>query len=418
MGSLYQRGDCGGKAGNWIAEYTDHTGRRIKKSTKTRDKKAAGLILAKWEIDVAMRVGGVIDVAAERVAAQVRRPVTEHFEEWMSSLSAKDRDVDYLADVRSRWEKITEYCDWRILTDITAESFEAFIANLKKSKKSKKSELHRSQRTVGQYVQTAKGFTAYCVSTGRLPSNPLTTIKKPNPEVDRRHVRRMLLPDEWTRLAATVEQSGPVLDVPAAERRILYEVAIQTGLRSSELRSLIVASLELSARPHPFVVVGAKSTKNKNAAKQYITVDLAERWFKHLANHGRTGTDPAFQLCSKFNMAELLRRDCIASREAWIAIAEAKENEPEQKKRMKSDFLAVVNHSGETLDFHSLRHTCGAWLAIANVHPKTIQAVMRHSTITLTLDTYGHLMPGAEAGVIDKLSTMLGGSKSGSTEAH
>jgi len=81
MGSLYRRGDCGGEAGNWIAEYTDHTGRRIKKSTRTRDKKAASLILSKWEIDVAMRVGGVIDVAAERVAVQSRRPVTEHFNE-------------------------------------------------------------------------------------------------------------------------------------------------------------------------------------------------------------------------------------------------------------------------------------------------------------------------------------------------
>ena len=416
MGSLYQRGDCGGKAGNWIAEYTDHTGRRIKKSTRTRDKKAASVILAKWEVDVAMRVGGVINVAAERVAEQARRQLSDHFEEWMNSLSAKDRDSDYLADVRSRWLKITEHCDWRILSDITAESFERFITSLKSTKKSKKSTLHRSQRTVGQYVQTAKGFAAYCVSTGRLSSNPLATIRKPNPDADRRHVRRMLLPSEWTRLAATVEQSGPILEVPSAERRILYEVAIQTGLRSAELRSLIVANCDLAARPHPFVTIGAKSTKNKNAAKQYITIDLAERWTKHLAEHHRTGTNPAFHLCSEFYMAKMIRRDCTAAREAWIA--EDKDSEPETKKRTKSDFLAIVNHSGETLDFHSLRHTCGAWLAIQNVHPKTIQAIMRHSTITLTLDTYGHLMPGAEAGAIDKLSTMLGGSNSGSPKAH
>lgn len=416
MGSLYQRGDCGGKAGNWIAEYTDHTGRRVKKSTKTRDKKAASIILAKWEVDVAMRVGGVIDVVAERVAEQSRRQLSEHFDEWMNSLGAKDRDLDYLEDVRSRWTKITEYCDWRILSDITAESFERFVASMKQTKKSKKSELNRSQRTVGQYVQTAKGFTAYCVSTGRMSSNPLATIRKPNPNVDRRHVRRMLLPAEWTRLTATVEQSGPIFEVPAAERRILYEVAIQTALRSAELRSLIIANCELAARPHPFVTVGARSTKNKNAAKQYLTIDLAERWSKYLAEHNRTGIELAFHLCTPFQMAKMLRRDITRARNIWIAEA-GPANEEETKKRTKSDFLAIVNHSGETLDFHSLRHTCGAWLAIQNVNAKTIQSVMRHSTITLTFDTYGHLMPGAEAGAIDKLSTMLSGGENGSNNS-
>ncbi|MBI3862791.1 MAG: site-specific integrase, partial [Planctomycetia bacterium] len=37
-----------------------------------------------------------------------------------------------------------------------------------------------------------------------------------------------------------------------------------------------------------------------------------------------------------------------------------------------------------------MRHTCGAWLAMAGAHPKAVQAIMRHSTIVLTMDTYGH----------------------------
>ncbi len=52
--------------------------------------------------------------------------------------------------------------------------------------------------------------------------------------------------------------------------------------------------------------------------------------------------------------------------------------------REASDFLADVNHEGEHLDFHGLRHTCGAWLAMAGVHPKVVQTVMRHGSITLT----------------------------------
>ncbi|MCA9367984.1 tyrosine-type recombinase/integrase [Candidatus Kaiserbacteria bacterium] len=62
---------------------------------------------------------------------------------------------------------------------------------------------------------------------------------------------------------------------------------------------------------------------------------------------------------------------------------------------------------GQTVDFHSLRHTCGAWLALRNVNPKVIQAVMRHSSISLTLDTYGHLMPSAHEDAIKHFSELM-----------
>ncbi len=68
--------------------------------------------------------------------------------------------------------------------------------------------------------------------------------------------------------------------------------------------------------------------------------------------------------------------------------------------------MLAVNESGEGLDFHALRHTCGAWLALRGVQPKVIQSVMRHSTITLTLDTYGHLIAGAEAAAIASTADM------------
>ena len=38
--------------------------------------------------------------------------------------------------------------------------------------------------------------------------------------------------------------------------------------------------------------------------------------------------------------------------------------------------------------------------AIRSTHPKVIQSVMRHSTITLTMDTYGHLLEGSQAAAI------------------
>ena len=105
----------------------------------------------------------------------------------------------------------------------------------------------------------------------------------------------------------------------------------------------------------------------------------------------------------------MLRDDLAEARNRWIA--DAKSDPQEYAQRQQSDFLADTNHEGQVVDFHSLRHTCGAWLAMAGEHPKTIQTVMRHSTITLTMDTYGHLFPGQEAGAIERLEYLFIGSR-------
>ncbi len=80
----------------------------------------------------------------------------------------------------------------------------------------------------------------------------------------------------------------------------------------------------------------------------------------------------------------------------------------DRSRREESDFLLATNHEGEQFDFHALRHTCGAWLAMSGVHPKVVQTVMRHSAITLTMDTYGHMFPGHEADAVGKLPGMFG----------
>ena len=143
----------------------------------------------------------------------------------------------------------------------------------------------------------------------------------------------------------------------------------------------------------PFILCRAGATKNRQEARLYLRPEMAEALKGHLAT--RTGKGAVFTLPSKFNMADMLRADLAAARCAWLAAAN--DDPHELARRQNSDFLADVNHEGHVLDFHSLRHSCGAWLAIAGAHPKEIQTVMRHSTITLTMDTYGHLVPGQEA---------------------
>jgi integrase len=45
---------------------------------------------------------------------------------------------------------------------------------------------------------------------------------------------------------------------------------------------------------------------------------------------------------------------------------------------------------------HELRHSYAAMMIAAGVNAKALQTFMGHASITVTLDTYGHLMPGSE----------------------
>ncbi|MCY4655134.1 MAG: tyrosine-type recombinase/integrase [Dehalococcoidia bacterium] len=51
----------------------------------------------------------------------------------------------------------------------------------------------------------------------------------------------------------------------------------------------------------------------------------------------------------------------------------------------------------EGVRFHDLRHTHASLLLAANVPIHVVQARLGHASIQITVDTYGHLMPNADA---------------------
>ena len=53
--------------------------------------------------------------------------------------------------------------------------------------------------------------------------------------------------------------------------------------------------------------------------------------------------------------------------------------------------------------FHDLRHTCASLLIAQGAHPKAIQAHLGHSSIQVTMDRYGHLLPDALEHLADRL---------------
>src|SRR5262245_56364423 len=84
------------------------------------------------------------------------------------------------------------------------------------------------------------------------------------------------------------------------ERTLLYAVAIQTGLRSGELRSLKRSQLFLAGET-PFITCAAGSTKNGVAARQYIKPDLARKLAQHIVT--KTPAAPVFDLPASEDVA-------------------------------------------------------------------------------------------------------------------
>ena len=61
----------------------------------------------------------------------------------------------------------------------------------------------------------------------------------------------------------------------------------------------------------------------------------------------------------------------------------------------------------EPILLHECRHTYASLMIAAGVSAKALSTYMGHSTITLTLDRYGHLLPGNETEAAQLLDTYL-----------
>jgi integrase len=59
------------------------------------------------------------------------------------------------------------------------------------------------------------------------------------------------------------------------------------------------------------------------------------------------------------------------------------------------------------LRFHDLRHSFAGMLIASGIHAATILDMMGHSSITVTVDTYGHRLPGLDEEAASGLETML-----------
>jgi len=206
------------------------------------------------------------------------------------------------------------------------------------------------------------------VQDRRAGESPLEHLKGVRVlQTDLRHPRRALEVAE-VRSLLEVTKTGPVrFGMTGPERSMLYRLAIETGLRRNELRSLKVSSFDFEN--HTVTVTGAY-TKNRSQSVVSLRKDTATELQVFFA--GKMVDMQAFNVPDR--TAEMIRAD------------------------LEDASIPYVD-DGFFFDFHAQRHETSTLLAASGVHPKTAQSYMRHSDINLTMTAYGHTLTGQEAAV-------------------
>ncbi|WP_254151229.1 tyrosine-type recombinase/integrase [Candidatus Chloroploca mongolica] len=76
---------------------------------------------------------------------------------------------------------------------------------------------------------------------------------------------------------------------------------------------------------------------------------------------------------------------------------------------MLRHFKSVLTKLGlpATIRFHDLRHSCATFLIAQGVHPRVVMEILGHSQISITMNTYGHVMPETQQDAVQKLDALL-----------
>ena len=77
---------------------------------------------------------------------------------------------------------------------------------------------------------------------------------------------------------------------------------------------------------------------------------------------------------------------------------------------MSRQFKTVLKAAGlpETIRFHDLRHSCATFLIVQGVHPRVVMQILGHSQISVTMNTYGHVLEDSQREAAAKIDLVLG----------
>lgn len=335
----------------------------------------------------------------DRYSEHGERPLAEHLKEWGEVLRAKGTSAKQRGTIEGRLTNLFALAGWTRLGEISGDSALLALARLQEQIPARGMRRGRSAQTRNHYLTHLKGFCGWCLTSGRLRTNPVAGLDKINVESDQRHARRVPTREEAAYLLAYLEGDGVPerMGMSGPQRALGYQVAMTTGYRANEVRALTPDSFDLETGA---VELPAREDKRRRADLHPLPAWLVERlrsWF--------TAGGSCWQGFPEDFPGRLLKADLAAARERWIA--EAGEDRAEKRRRQESTFLAYqveTAHGPRFWDFHALRvWYCTELAAQPGIDVKTLMQLARHSTPTLTVGLYAKARPEHLRAATDRL---------------
>ncbi|MEO5348331.1 MAG: site-specific integrase [Magnetococcus sp. YQC-3] len=319
----------------WWASYTDASGKRVRRTTGTTDRKEAVALEAKWKLGAFQEKQW--DKEPERT-----------FEELMLAYLKATQGTK-----RSAWlDKIHAAHLYRVfsgrdLTTLGAKDTRAYI-NYRQDQGISPATINRELTLLSSAINFARRELEW-----EIP-NPVTGRKLREPEGRTRWITQ----DEAQRLIETAEKEPQSPHLPDFIR-----LALNTGCRSGELLRMEWNRVDFHAR---LIYLEAQHTKSKK--RRSVPLNQA-----------------AYQVM--VNRAKFRSENCPSS--PWVFVHET----GQRLQSVRTAFETACRKAGiENFHIHDLRHTCAAWLVTSGVALPEVRDLLGHSTIRMT-ERYAHLAP-------------------------
>ena len=172
----------------------------------------------------------------------------------------------------------------------------------------------------------------------------------------------------------------------------LIRLAAYTGLRAGEICALRVGRVDLAKGR---ITVAESVTEVQGLGLHFSEPKTYER---------RSVTLPAF--LAKELAAHLRTRPTDPDAFVFTSPEGSTLNHKNFYRRHFKPTVTAAADLPSEVRFHDLRHTCAALCIALGAHPKAIQERLGHSSITVTLDRYGHLFPKLDETLTQRLDDL------------
>lgn len=239
-----------------------------------------------------------------------------------------------------------------------------------------------SPRSVEQAHTVLRIALRRAVRWGLIPQAPTALVTPPRPE--RKEMRPLTPTETQTLLRSTADD----------RLHPLWVLLVTTGLRIGEASGLHWADIDLAngtlAVRHSIQRQKGKGLvlSDLKTKRSRRTIHLAPSVLRALREHRKRQNEERLRRGPKWKEQlgpEWQDRDLVFCSRSGGPI--------EPATVWRAFHRALTRADLPLIRVHDLRHTAATYMLVLGVHPKVVQELLGHSTVTLTLDTYSHVLP-------------------------